>query len=695
MAYRFNPPPNWPIDDPEWAPPPGWQPDPSWGPAPEGWSFWVDADNAATNTDATEQSADDDATHVVASQDRPLPADAPAEPVDDEATRVVPSQDRPLPANAPAQPVDDDATRVVTSQDREAASLEQAPLEPQDSAAQPTVDARGDQGVTHGAGPMDAADHGQPQTPPTDSHGALDSHADRSIEDHTERSAQADTPRHRGIPDTAAETAEYAGPNLEHDLQQAASYEEPAAGHAHGDQPADGSDQTDGTGSADHEAPAHVDAGASTDQGQGTSFAAPAAVTAGAAAAAAGAVGTHGNGTDPASTHEPEAASDVNAGQDQSAQPVDGGQESVAHGTDQTAHSAPHGTDPAASAAVPGDGSADQGYGTSHEQGAAPAGYGDDSAAQGYGTAHGQASPAAGYGDDSAAHGYGQPHGPASAGSYDGASPYNPSQASPYADDQASPSPYGQPSPGYGSANDAGQWTATTEPQQGQSKGLVARFWWVGCIVLFLIAALIAGVIGAVVLLGRGGGEDPAPDPTTTEQPTSADPTDDPTASDDPTEDPTASEDPTPVSTPTNLPTVDPSAQAVAVASSSGKGSIKVDMKFMKPADLPSEYGGTVDPSPLAGGDYLAMTAEITVEEGEMDFGAYNFEITTPYGGKISPASASYGLKDAGVGLDAPESFKAGDTYSVRVLFEVEKAGGMQLVYNTFANEYTWPVPEK
>src|SRR5690625_7878538 len=47
MAYRFNPPPNWPIDDPAWSAPPGWQPDPSWGPAPEGWNFWVHADAPA------------------------------------------------------------------------------------------------------------------------------------------------------------------------------------------------------------------------------------------------------------------------------------------------------------------------------------------------------------------------------------------------------------------------------------------------------------------------------------------------------------------------------------------------------------------------------------------------------------------------------------------------------------------------
>ena len=49
MAYRFNPPPNWPVNEPGWTPPPGWQPDPSWGPAPDGWNFWVsEADAPAT-----------------------------------------------------------------------------------------------------------------------------------------------------------------------------------------------------------------------------------------------------------------------------------------------------------------------------------------------------------------------------------------------------------------------------------------------------------------------------------------------------------------------------------------------------------------------------------------------------------------------------------------------------------------------
>lgn len=53
MAYRFNPPPNWPINEPGWTPPAGWQPDPEWGPAPEGWDFWVDDEVQSAETQVT------------------------------------------------------------------------------------------------------------------------------------------------------------------------------------------------------------------------------------------------------------------------------------------------------------------------------------------------------------------------------------------------------------------------------------------------------------------------------------------------------------------------------------------------------------------------------------------------------------------------------------------------------------------
>ena len=42
MAYRFNPPANWPPAPAGWVPPAAWQPDPAWGPVPDGWNLWVD-----------------------------------------------------------------------------------------------------------------------------------------------------------------------------------------------------------------------------------------------------------------------------------------------------------------------------------------------------------------------------------------------------------------------------------------------------------------------------------------------------------------------------------------------------------------------------------------------------------------------------------------------------------------------------
>lgn len=50
MAYRFNPPPNWPPPPPGWVPPSGWQPPPDWPVPPPGWPLWVDDAAAAQRT---------------------------------------------------------------------------------------------------------------------------------------------------------------------------------------------------------------------------------------------------------------------------------------------------------------------------------------------------------------------------------------------------------------------------------------------------------------------------------------------------------------------------------------------------------------------------------------------------------------------------------------------------------------------
>jgi hypothetical protein len=47
VKWRFNPPPGWPGQPPDWAPAPDWVPDPAWPPAPVGWRFWVPGRSAS------------------------------------------------------------------------------------------------------------------------------------------------------------------------------------------------------------------------------------------------------------------------------------------------------------------------------------------------------------------------------------------------------------------------------------------------------------------------------------------------------------------------------------------------------------------------------------------------------------------------------------------------------------------------
>jgi hypothetical protein len=145
MPYRFNPPPNWPIDDPDWTPPPGWQPDPAWGPVPEGWNFWVDAEQASAPASAPE------------AEPAPVPeAQAVPEAPPSEVTEQAPEEpEQPADATgsgdltpAPAAPeADDDATRIapISARSEDGADAE--------SAAAPDAAS----GTEQGAEPEDAA----------------------------------------------------------------------------------------------------------------------------------------------------------------------------------------------------------------------------------------------------------------------------------------------------------------------------------------------------------------------------------------------------------------------------------------------------------------------------------------------------------------------------------------------------------
>ena len=326
----------------------------------------------------------------------------------------------------------------------------------------------------------------------------------------------------------------------------------------------------------------------------------------------------------------------------------------------------------AAGAAAHGAGEPDQ---PGHDQPAPAPQYGQASPAPGYGQAwpapgYGQASPAPGYGQASPAPGYGQ------------------GSASDY------PAPgYGQGSPGVDTGSG---WTASTGAGEPPKKGFIQRFWWLGCL-LILVLVLILLIAGGIWLFARGGdekaggggGTTTSQEATTDGEETSAEATtEEETTEEEPTEEETTDE----VPTPTDLPTIDPAAEedAIEIVGMDGSGTLAVHMTYAPASELESTYGGTVA-EPEHGDEYLVLTAKVTVEEGVLNFNPAQFDVITPYGGAVTRSSESYSLKGSGSG--GPLEFSEGEEYTVKLLFDVKRAGGNVLNFTTYTDDYKWDVP--
>src|SRR5690625_2368914 len=395
MAYRFNPPPNWPIDDPAWSPPPGWQPDPSWGPAPEGWNFWVHADAPAESAapEPTEPGPEPTSAVEAAPDVEPEPiaeaeADPEAEPEQVAEAEADPDVEHPVPVVT-----DDDETRVVST------------------------------------GPQ----HHDPAVEPEEDQ-AADEDATRIVPSRAQTPVAGDEPTATSSPERdearAADTAEYPGPDLQADLAQQAPYETAQPAEPGAQQPAQGQPPA---------APSPFETAAvEPEVGQPATSPGQPAPTQGYGEPAPG------QGYDQASS--------------------DHGQGSPAYGPAAPAH----GQRPPA-------------------HGQASPDYGPASPTYGQAPSYGQVSPAPSYGAPSPSPGYGQaPASPA---------PWSPAQGS----------------PGMDSA--VGSTASTGRAAETPQKGLVARFWWVGCIVLFLGAVLFAALIVLIILLSDGQGQAHGADP--------------------------------------------------------------------------------------------------------------------------------------------------------------------------------------
>ena len=188
-------------------------------------------------------------------------------------------------------------------------------------------------------------------------------------------------------------------------------------------------------------------------------------------------------------------------------------------------------------------------------------------------------------------------------------------------------------------------------------------------------------------LLNRGGDEPTGGgDPTTSQEET----TDggEETTPEETTDD--EAEEPEP--TPTDLATIDPSAKPVEIVGTDGTGTLAVHMTYTPADKLPSEYDGTVEPGEQ--GDYLVLTAKLTVTEGTFDgLNPQQFTVITPYGGGITPSSETYGLKGSGAGFYPEDGFTAGDEYTMTMLFDVKRAGDLKLEFNSYSDTYSWDVP--
>lgn len=241
------------------------------------------------------------------------------------------------------------------------------------------------------------------------------------------------------------------------------------------------------------------------------------------------------------------------------------------------------------------------------------------------------------------------------------------------------------------------EWTASTGAGEPPKKGIIARFWWVGCLlVLLLVLALIA--VGGIVLLNRGGDDEAGgeqstsqEETTTEEEVTDEETTEEQTSEEEATEEETTEEEPE-ADMPTDVSTIDPEAEkdALSIVGMDGSGTIALTMEWVPASELESSYSGTVE-EPENGDEYLVVTAKQVVTEGEMSFNPAQFDVLTPYGGEVGPAVATYGLKGSGTG--GPLDYSEGQEHTYKILFDVRRAGDLTLNYTTYTDDYTWDIP--
>lgn len=312
-----------------------------------------------------------------------------------------------------------------------------------------------------------------------------------------------------------------------------------------------------------------------------------------------------------------------------------------------------------------------------------------------------------------------------------------PTQPSPEAPEATVPQPGSSPAPsspysadhyaysGSGSADSGRLAPSTSELPTWQNTGgstafpeqphksILARFWWIGCIVLILLALLIAAIalIGAVLFNRDTGGEaqPTSPTPSTTATASSSDPSPSATQS----TQPSPSNSPSPSDSPSASPTPSPSAQSTTASGSGtvlpgpelgpnpvtheittyqGKAKLTISMEWIPNDQVEAILGDTVQPA--GNGQYLKVVSRLEVTDGEVFNNPTQPVITTPYGGVIEYSSEVFGMDNTG--LDHNVIYvPAGTTSSMLTLYDVKKVDGLVLTWAGDDSGQKWTIPVK
>lgn len=239
----------------------------------------------------------------------------------------------------------------------------------------------------------------------------------------------------------------------------------------------------------------------------------------------------------------------------------------------------------------------------------------------------------------------------------------------------AAPGPAGSGADGHSpyasSSYGPGTYDSAASQDQASEKGIVARFWWVGCIILVLLALLIGAIaLAAAFLMGPR------------DQPSRGDETVSEAASTSAEASSSAASD----STSLLGPDVDTSDGQKYSNGSHEATVVLSNPRWVQADQIVSASGGTVSKPGSGSSTYLAVQVDADAIDGDVYLSPSNFAVTTTDGQKVAAASSTYGL-------DSNYRADAGQHGKFVLLFDVPEGQADSVVLWSAGDSVSWKMP--